>query len=79
MNMRTYLKKKNQLKYWKLLAQLIIYKSIRKHIIISEGNMSQQFRLKNIDKTKNHLIEKSGWIDELNAQKGLYNSIVNSF
>ena len=37
---------------------MLIKKSIRKYIIISEGNMSQEFTLKNIEKTRNFLIEE---------------------
>ena len=32
--------------------------SIRKYKIISEENISQEFRLKNIDETRNYLIEE---------------------
>ena len=32
--------------------------SIRKYIIISEENLSQEFRLENIDKTRSYLIEE---------------------
>ena len=35
-----------------------IYKSIRKYIIISEENLSQEFRLENIGKTRSYLIEE---------------------
>ena len=35
-----------------------IYKSIRKYIIISEENLSREFRLENIDKTRSYLIEE---------------------
>ena len=48
--MKKYLKKKSQLKF------LIIQKSIRKYIMISEKSMNQEFRLKNIDKIRNYLI-----------------------
>ena len=37
------------MKYKKFLVQLLIYKSIRKYIVMSEENISQEFRLKNID------------------------------
>ena len=33
-------------------------KSIRKYKIVSEENISQEFRLKNIDETRNYLIEE---------------------
>ena len=46
-----------QLLIQKLLIQLLIQKSIRKYIVLSEENISQEFRLENIDETR-HLIEK---------------------
>ena len=36
----------------------MIPKSIRKYIIISEENISQEFRLKNIEEIRNYLIQK---------------------
>ena len=36
----------------------MIQKSIRKYIIMSEEYISQEFRLKNIDETRNYLIEE---------------------
>ena len=58
MNMKRYLKNKNQLKYQKFLVQLIIQKSIRKYISTTEENVRQKFRKKNIDKRRNYLSEK---------------------
>ena len=52
--MKKYLKKK---KNKKLLVQLIISKSIRKYITMSKVSKSQEFRLKNIERTKNYLIK----------------------
>ena len=52
------LKKKYQLKYQKLSTESIIEKSIRKYIIMSEENISEEFRLENIDETRNFLIEE---------------------
>ena len=37
-----------------------------------EENISQEFRLKNIDKTRNYFIEEIGQNELLKAQKGLY-------
>ena len=48
-NIQKYLKKKIQLKYCKILVQLLIQKSIRNYVIMSEENISQEFRLKNKD------------------------------
>ena len=53
--MKKYLKKK---KNKKLLVQLIISKSIRKYITMSKVSKSQEFRLKNIERTKNYLIKQ---------------------
>ena len=36
----------------------MISKSITKYTIISEENISQEFRLKNVDETRNYLIEE---------------------
>ena len=41
--------------------------------IITLENMSQEFRLKNIDRTRNHFLEEIEQ-NELKAQKGLYHS-----
>ena len=38
--------------------KLMIWKSIRKYIIMPGENISQKFRLKNIDETRNHLPEE---------------------
>ena len=40
-----------------------MWKSIRKNMM-SEENISQEFRLKNIDETRNYLIEETKWINE---------------
>ena len=45
-NMKKYLKKKNQLKNYKILVYLIIQKSIKKYIIMPEENINQEFGLK---------------------------------
>ena len=41
----------------KMISLITNIKSIRKYIIFSEQNLSQEFRLKNIDKTRNYFIE----------------------
>ena len=56
--MKKQLKKKNQLKYQKFLVQLMIQKIIRKYIIMTEENMRQKFREKNIDERRNYFSEK---------------------
>ena len=50
------LNKNSQLKYYKLLVYVLIQKSIRIYIIVSEENVSQEFR--SIDETRNHFIRK---------------------
>ena len=40
------------------MAYLAIQKITRKYIIISEENISQEFRRKNIDETRNYFIEE---------------------
>ena len=46
------------MKYQKFLIKLLILKSLIKYIIMSEENISREFRLKNIDETKNYFIEE---------------------
>ena len=41
-----------------ILKNKIIKKYIKKYIIMSEENINQEFRLKNIDETRNYLIEE---------------------
>ena len=53
--MKDYLKKKNQLKYQKFLVYMKIYYYFKN---MAEENLSQEFRLKNIDETRNYLIEE---------------------
>ena len=57
-NMKKYLKKKNQLKYYKFLVKLIIQKWIIEYKIVSEENISQEFRLKKIAEIRNYLFEE---------------------
>ena len=40
------------------MIQLLLENSIRKYVIISEENISQEFKLKNIDKTRNYLVKE---------------------
>ena len=55
MKMKKYLKKKNQLKYKKILVKLKIFNYFKNTY---EENISQEFRLKNIDGTKNYFFEE---------------------
>ena len=40
------------------MIQLLLENSIRKYVIISEENISQEFKMKNIDKTRNYLVKE---------------------
>ena len=55
MKMKKYLKKKNQLRYQKLLVELKIYDHFKN---LAEENISQQLRLKQIDNTRNYFFEE---------------------
>ena len=55
MKMKKYLKKKNQLKYYKFLVYLKIYNYFKN---IVEENISQELRLKNIDETRNYFLKE---------------------
>ena len=50
MKMKNYMKKKNQLRYYKFLVQLKIYNFFKV--------MSQELRFENIDKTRNYFLEE---------------------
>ena len=54
---KKYLKKIIQYEILKML-DLITKKSIRKNVIMTEGNISQEFRLKNIGEIRNYFIEE---------------------
>ena len=51
MKVKNYLKVKNQLKYQKFLVELKIYNYFKN---MAEEKISQEFRLKNIDETRNY-------------------------
>ena len=53
--MKKYLQKKIQLRYQKFLVYLEIYNYLKNLV---EENISQEFRLKNIDKTRNYFLEE---------------------
>ena len=42
----------------KIIGVSITQKSIRIYIVMSEENISREFKLKNIDETRNYLIEE---------------------
>ena len=48
--MINYLKKKNELRYLRILVKLKIYNYFK---CMAEGNISQEFRLKNVVEIKN--------------------------
>ena len=54
MKMKKYLKKKNQLRYYEFLVYLKIYNYFKNKV---EENICQEFRLKNIDETRNYFLE----------------------
>ena len=55
MKMKKYLKKENQLKYFKFLIHFKIYNYFKN---MAEENISQEFRLKNIVETEDYLTEE---------------------
>ena len=55
MNIKKYLRKKNQLIYWNFLVYLKIYNYFEN---IVEENINQEFRLKGVEKTKNYFLEE---------------------
>ena len=55
MKMKKYLQKKVQLRYLKFLVSLKIYNYFKN---ITEENLSREFKFKNIDKTRNYLMEE---------------------
>ena len=63
MNMKKHWKKKNHIN-----NQYFIEKNIRKYIVMSEENIIQEFRLKNIGETRNSLTEEINQ-NELTSKK----------
>ena len=57
--------KKNQLRYKKFLVYLKIYNYFKN---VVEENISQEFRLKNIDETRNYFLKETDQ-DELMSKK----------
>ena len=55
MRMKKYLKKKNQLKYYKFLVYLKIYNYFENMV---EQNISQELRLKNRDEAGNYFLKE---------------------
>ena len=55
MEMKKKLKNKDQSRYYKFLVWLKIYNYFKN---IAEENISQEFRLKNMDETRNYFVKK---------------------
>ena len=53
--MKKIFKEEESIEIWKILGQLRIYNCLKN---IVEENISQEFRLENIDETKNYLIDE---------------------
>ena len=53
--MKKYLKKQDQLRFKKFLVSLKIYNYFKNMV---EENISQEFRLKNLDKTRSYFLEE---------------------
>ena len=58
MNMKKIFKEEESIEILKILYLIANKEEYLIYIIISEGNMSQEFTLKNIEKTRNFLIEE---------------------
>ena len=64
--MKKYLKKKSQLRYQKLQVELKIYDHCKN---MAEENISQELRLKQIDKTRNYFIEEMKQNELISSKK----------
>ena len=51
-------KEKESIKTLKILGSVNNIEEYEKHLIMTEENMNQEFRLKKIDETRNYLIEE---------------------
>ena len=51
-------KEKESIKILKILGSINNIEEYEKHLIMTEENMNQEFRLKKIDETRNYLIEE---------------------
>ena len=58
MNMRKIFKEEESIEGLRILGLINNIEEYQKYIIRSEENISQEFRLKNIDEARNYLIEK---------------------
>ena len=66
MKMKKYLKKKSQLRYQRLQVELKIYDHFKN---MAEENISQELRLKRIDKTRNYFIEEMKQNELISSKK----------
>ena len=57
-NVKKIFKEEEPIKILKIIGLSIRQKSIRIYIVMSEENISREFKLKNIDETRNYLIEE---------------------
>ena len=57
-NVKKIFKEEEPIKILKIIGLSITQKSIRIYIVMSEENISREFKLKNIDETRNYLIEE---------------------
>ena len=57
-NVKKIFKEEEPNKILKIIGLSITQKSIRIYIVMSEENISREFKLKNIDETRNYLIEE---------------------
>ena len=74
MNMKKIFKEEESIKILKILGLII---NIRKCLKISEENISQEFRLKNIDKTRNYVSEKINQIELISKKHKKVRRIFN--
>ena len=57
-NVKKIFKEEEPIKILKIIGLSIRQKSIRIYIVMSEENINREFKLKNIDETRNYLIEE---------------------
>ena len=57
-NVKKIFKEEEPIKILKIIGVSITQKSIRIYIVMSEENISREFKLKNIDETRNYLTEE---------------------
>ena len=57
-NVKKIFKEEEPIKILKIIGVSITQKSIRIYIVMSEENINREFKLKNIDETRNYLTEE---------------------